>query len=51
MAFGAFGEADDEMAGLLAEGWVSLNGGMPYVDPSRSYNQDRYDAMERIMQW
>jgi hypothetical protein len=51
MAFGAFGEADDEMAGLFAEGWMPLNGAMPYVDPSRSYSQDRYDAMERVMQW
>jgi hypothetical protein len=47
MAFGAFGEADDEMAGLIAEGWQSLNGGMPYVDPSRSMSQEQYDSMNR----
>jgi intein/homing endonuclease len=47
MAFGAFGEGDDEMAGLLADGWQSLNGGMPHVDPSRSMSQESYDAMNR----
>lgn len=47
MAFGAFGEADDEMAGLFAEGWMPLNGAMPYVDPSRTMPQEQYDAMNR----
>jgi hypothetical protein len=51
MAFGAFGEADDEMAGLFSEGWIPLNGGMPYVDPSRTMSQDQYNAWERLERW
>ena len=47
MAFGAFGEADDEMAGLLAEGWQYLNGQSPFIDPSRTMSQEQYDAMNR----
>lgn len=51
MAFGAFGEADDEMSGLFAEGWIPLNGAMPYVDPSRTMSQEQYDAWGRIERW
>jgi hypothetical protein len=47
MCFGAFGEGDDEMSILIDEGWHPLNGGMPYVDPSRSMSQEQYDAMNR----
>lgn len=47
MAFGAFGEGDDEMAGLMADGWQYLNGQSPFVDPSRTISQDSHDAMNR----
>lgn len=47
MAFGAFGEGDDEMAGLMADGWQYLNGQSPFVDPSRTMSQDSHDAMNR----
>lgn len=49
VAFGGFGEGDDEIAGLLAEGWQLLGGGgMPYADPDRDMTRDQYDAMNRV---
>ena len=51
MAFGAFGEADDEMLGLFAEGWVPLNGAMPHIDPRRSMSQEQYESWGRIENW
>jgi hypothetical protein len=47
MSFGAFGEADDEMAGYLSEGWTLLNGEMPFISPDRNMTRDSYDAMNR----
>ena len=47
MVFGAFGEADDEMAALMRDGWKFLQGGSPYIDPKRTMTQDQYDAMDR----
>jgi len=54
VAFGAYDQFSGmkgDMASLFDEGWQLLNGGMPYIDPSRSFDQDRYDAMERLMRW
>ena len=46
MAFGAFGEKDDEMASLMADGWSFLQGSAPYIDPKRNISKDQYDAMD-----
>jgi len=48
MVFGSYGEADNELAQLENDGWVVIGGSMPYIDPSRSFSGDQYDAMERI---
>lgn len=47
MTFGAFGEADDEMAGLMNDGWQLLNGEMPYINADRHMNAEQYDIMNR----
>ena len=48
MSFGAFGEGDDEIAGLMADGWSLLGGGsMPYIDKNRSMTQEYHESMER----
>jgi hypothetical protein len=46
MAFGAFGEKDDEMASLMSDGWSFLQGSAPYIDPNRNISRDQYDAMD-----
>jgi hypothetical protein len=54
MAFGVYDQFSGmkgDISALMDEGWQLLNGEMPYIDPSRSFTQDRYDAMERIMNW
>jgi len=47
MTFGAFGEKDDEMASLMADGWSFLQGSAPYIDPKRNISRDQYDAIDR----
>lgn len=48
MSFGSFGEGDDEIASLLADGWSLLGGGsMPYIDMNRAMTQEYHDSMER----
>jgi hypothetical protein len=47
MAFGSFGEMENEITGLISEGWQPLNGGMPYFDPSRNISDDHYEIIDK----
>jgi hypothetical protein len=47
MSFGAFEEGEDEVSGLLAEGWVFVNGSMPYIHPDRNMTRESYDIMNK----
>lgn len=49
MVFGSFGEADNEMHQLENDGWSLLGGGsMPYIDPSRTFNDSQWDSYNRL---
>jgi hypothetical protein len=49
MVFGSFGEADNEIHQLETDGWTLLGGGsMPYIDPSRTFNDSQWDSYNRL---
>lgn len=49
MVFGGFGEQADEITQLQMDGWTLLGGGgMPHVDPSRTFNDSQWDSYNRL---
>lgn len=50
MAFGSpFNEGMGEMEALKADGWSFVGGGgMPYNDPSRTFNDSQWESYERL---
>ncbi len=49
MVFGGIGEQSDEITQLQMDGWTLLGGGgMPHVDPSRTFNDSQWDSYNRL---
>lgn len=46
VSFGGFGGVGDDMADLLADGWVFPNGS-PYRDPRQNIDQGQWDSFEK----
>lgn len=47
VSFGAFGEGDDEMGVLLADGWKFVGGQAPYIRPDRQMTRESHEIMEK----
>ena len=47
MCFGAFGEGEDEMSKLLADGWKFVNSDTPYIRPDRAMTRESMDIMNK----
>lgn len=47
IAFGAFGQADDEISSLMSQGWQFIGGSSPYIDPSRNISPEQFETLDK----
>lgn len=48
IVFGSVGEQVDEIYQLQSDGWEFVGNGSPYIDPSRTFTHDQWDAFGRV---
>lgn len=47
MCFGGYSEADSEIVALMDDGWMPLNGGMPWNNPDRDISMENYELLDK----